>query len=98
MFKKDNLRLGLALGFLAPVLGLLLYYLMKFFPTYSIREFLSAIWQQKTFISAIATLSLFVNAVLITLFLNKRSDKTAIGIFILTLIYGISALLVKWFL
>ena len=32
MFKKDNLRLGIVLGFLAPVAGLIIYYLVAFLP------------------------------------------------------------------
>ncbi len=96
MFKKDNLRLGLLLGFLAPVLGMLLYYFLNFFPTYSLKDFFYVIGEQTTLITGIASLSLFANAVLLTLYLNKRKDKTAIGIFIATVVYGIASLVIKF--
>ena len=32
MFKRDNLRFGMLLGFLAPVVGLFVYYLLAFMP------------------------------------------------------------------
>ena len=96
MFKIDNLKLGLAIGFAAPLGGLTLFYFLKFFPTYSVKEFFQVMGIQPTLITAVASLSLFVNAVFLTLYLNKRKDKTAIGIFIITLLYGISSLILKW--
>ena len=39
MLKKDNLKLGIVLGFLAPVLGFFGYYLIKF-RLFSFQEFL----------------------------------------------------------
>ena len=96
MFKIDKLKLGLAIGFAAPLGGLTLFYFLKFFPTYSVKEFFQVMGIQPTLITAVASLSLFVNAVFLTLYLNKRKDKTAIGIFIITLLYGISSLILKW--
>ena len=98
MLKKDNLRLGFFLGFLAPLLGLAIYYFKNFFPTYSLKDFFEVLGLQPSLITGVTMLSLFVNAVLITLYLNKRKDKTAIGIFIAACIYGIASLLLKWFL
>jgi hypothetical protein len=43
-------------------------------------------------------LSLVVNIILLTLFLNKRSDKTAIGIFAMTVMYGLIILFSKFFM
>jgi hypothetical protein len=98
MLKKDKLPFGLILGFIAPLFGFLLFYFMKFFPTYSVKDFFSALKEQPSLITSIASLSLFVNAVLLTLYLNNRRDKTAIGIFFATLVYGIAALIFKFVL
>ena len=96
MFTKDNLKLGLAIGFAAPLGGLTLFYFLKFFPTYSLKEFFQVLGIQPSLITAVGSLSLFVNAVFLTVYLNKRKDKTAIGIFIITLLYGICSLILKW--
>ncbi len=96
MLKKDSLYFGLALGLIAPLFGLLLFYFLKFFPTYSLIAFLSSLLQEPLLINSVASLSMFVNVVFLTLFLNKRRDKTAIGIFIATVIYGVAALIFKY--
>ena len=36
MLKKDNLRFGFLLGFLGPLLSLVIYYFVKFYPTFSV--------------------------------------------------------------
>ncbi|MGI8951254.1 MAG: hypothetical protein ACR2FN_06680 [Chitinophagaceae bacterium] len=97
MLKKNDLRFGLFLGFFAPIFGMLLYYFMRFFPTYSVKDFFAVLGAQTSLISAIASLSVFANVVFITLYLNKRKDKTAIGIFVATVVYGVASLLFKWF-
>ena len=38
IFKKDNLRLGLVLGLIGPLLGLVVIYFIKF-PSYSFHGF-----------------------------------------------------------
>jgi hypothetical protein len=96
MLKKDNLPFGLILGLIAPLFGLLLFYFLKFFPTYSLTVFLTSLPQEPLLINSVASLSMFVNVVFLTLFLNKRRDKTAIGIFIATVIYGAAALIFKF--
>jgi hypothetical protein len=92
--KKDNLRLGLVLGLIGPVIGLIIiYYLM--FPSYSFREFLDAVQSEKRLIAKIGSLSLLVNAISFFIYINTHKDYTAKGIFIITLIYGVGILLVK---
>jgi hypothetical protein len=48
-------------------------------------------------LSAIISVSLIANAVLFTIYINTQKDKTATGIFIATCIYGVLALILKWF-
>jgi len=43
------------------------------------------------------SLALLVNAVLFTVYINTRKDKTAKGIFALTCVYGLLVLCIKTF-
>ncbi len=97
MLKRDNLKLGLALGFLAPILGFGIYYLIRF-RLFTIKEYLQVLMMEKSLLSGVTSLALFANAVIFTIYINTRRDKTATGIFIATCIYGVAALIIKWFL
>lgn len=92
---KDNLKLGLLIGFLAPFLGMIIYYVWKFYPTYSVSEFFQVLMAQKVLLTGISSFSLMVNAVLFTYYINRHIDKTATGIFIITVVYAIGILLLK---
>ena len=96
MLKKDDLRLGLILGFLAPVLGFATYYLLRF-RLFSIQEFFQVLMMQKSLLSGIVSMALIANAIVFTLYINQYKDKTAKGIFIATCIYALFALALKWF-
>jgi hypothetical protein len=96
LFKKDNLRLGLALGLIGPLLGLVVVYFIKF-PSYGFVEFLDYFMHDNRMITSIGSLSLLANAVLFTIYVNTGRDITAKGIFIVTLIYGIGILVLKIF-
>jgi len=96
IFKKDNLRLGLILGLVAPLLSLVVYYFVKFYPLYSVKEFFGFIGTNKTQITAISVPCLLLNIVLFTVYINSHRDKTAKGVFAATLIYAILALLFKF--
>jgi len=95
ILQKDNLRLGLIVGIIAPLFGMLIYYFWKFFPTFSIGEFLHVLLQQKTLITALISFSLFANAVVFTFYVNTRRDRTAKGIFIITCIYALGGFILK---
>ncbi|MBS1762543.1 MAG: hypothetical protein JSR00_06675 [Bacteroidetes bacterium] len=98
MFKKDNFKLGLILGLIAPLLGFLLFKFYKF-EIFSFSEFFEFILNEPGFrtLSAGLSVSLLLNAALFTIYINKRLDKTAKGIFITTLVYGVIILLIKTF-
>ncbi|MBL7698909.1 MAG: hypothetical protein JNK79_12150 [Chitinophagaceae bacterium] len=98
MLKKDDIRLGLVLGFLAPIISLGIYYLVKFYPLFTLSDFFNFISQNKNQITAISVPCLVLNIALFTLYINSRRDKTAKGIFTITLIYAITALLLKYVL
>ncbi|MEY4892184.1 MAG: hypothetical protein RIQ34_796 [Bacteroidota bacterium] len=96
IWKKDNLRLGLALGMLGPILGLALIWQFKF-NEMPFAEFLELFMSNNRLITSIGSLSLLTNAVLFTIYINTERDETAKGIFISTVIYGIGILILKIF-
>lgn len=96
MLKKDNIRLGLVLGFIAPILGAIIYYFAAFYThNVSFMEFLGYLRQYKTLLTAVSSISLVANAVLFTFYVNARKDQTIKGIFLATVVYGIGVLLIK---
>jgi hypothetical protein len=96
MLKRDSLQLGLVLGFVAPILSLGIYYLVKFYPLFSLKDFFSFLGTEKTQITAVSVPCLVLNIALFTVYINSHRDKTARGIFVVTLIYAIAALLLKF--
>lgn len=98
MFKKDNLRFGMVLGFIAPIISLVAYYFIKFYPTFSVSDCIHFIAENKNQITAISVPCLILNIALFTFYINTRRDKTAKGIFTITLVFAIAALLLKFIL
>jgi len=95
IFKKDNFVFGLVLGFIAPAFGFLLYKFVKFRP-FSIAEMFQWMRLNPNLITVFISVSLFANAVLFTIYINGYRDKTAKGIFVLTIIYAVIAMLFKY--
>ena len=97
-FRKDNFKLGLILGLLAPVLGFLSFKWYKF-GIFSMKEFLQFLCVEPSFktLSAAMSISLLANAVVFTFYINTLKDKTAKGIFVTTAVYGVVILLIKTF-
>lgn len=96
MLKRDNLKFGIAVGLVAPFAGFAGYYLMRF-RLFTLKEFWQVLMMQKSLLSGIISLALIVNVIVFTLYINKRLDKTATGIFVATCAYAVIALLLKWF-
>ena len=98
ILKKDNFLLGIVLGLIAPLMGILLFKFVKF-SVFSFKEtFEYMIFEPgyKTLTVAL-TLSLLLNALLFTIYINSGKDKTAKGIFVLTVVYGLLVLIIKTF-
>ncbi|MFM9909336.1 MAG: hypothetical protein ACKVOW_08305 [Chitinophagaceae bacterium] len=95
MFKKDNLQFGMLLGFLAPLVSIVVYYFIRF-SEFSVSEVLSLMAREKNQITAITIPCLMLNIGLFTYYVNTQRDKTSKGIFAVTLIYAIGALLAKF--
>jgi hypothetical protein len=95
---KDNTKLGLTLGLIAPMFGMMIFKWYKF-GIFSLKEFFQFIFVEPGFrtLSAGLSLSLLANAIVFTLYINVQKDNTAKGIFITTTIYGLVILLIKTF-
>lgn len=94
LLKKDNLRFGLVLGLLGPIVGLAVVYLVSY-RAFTFGEFFNFFITDNKRITSIGALSLLANAVLFTLYTNTHRDNTAKGIFLTTVIYGIGILVLK---
>jgi hypothetical protein len=95
ILKKDNLKFGILLGILGPLIAMLLYYLWVFSRTIQLGEYFYVLRTNKQLLTAISSISLLANAILFTIYINTHRDKTARGIFVATLIYGIFVLVYK---
>ena len=98
IFKKDNFIFGAILGFLGPIIGIIIFKMTKFqsFTFTNTFEYMYREQGHRTF-SVALSLALMVNAVLFTIYINSRKDKTAKGIFVLTCLYGFWVLCIKTF-
>ena len=96
IFKKDNFWLGTLLGLAGPIVGFTIFKLVKY-RMFSLKEMYQWMTFNHNLITAWISVSLFANALLFTLYVNARTDKTAKGIFLVTVIYAIAALLIKFF-
>lgn len=98
MFKKDNLKFGILLGFIAPIIGLIIYYFISFYSNgIGFIEFLGYLKQYRALLTGVSSVSLVANAIVFTIYINSHRDKTARGIFFATLVYGVAVLLIKLF-
>lgn len=96
MLKRDSLKLGFVLGFIAPIVSLVVYYFIRFYPLFTVSDFFAFVRENKSQITAISVPCLLLNIALFTIYINSHRDKTARGIFAITLIYAISALVLKF--
>ena len=99
IFKKDSILLGLILGAFAPLMGLVIFKMYKF-SVFSFRETFQYMTVEPGFrtLTVALSLSLLLNALLFTIYINTAKDNTAKGIFITTLIYGLIVLSIKTFM
>lgn len=96
ILKKDKLQLGLLLGLIGPMVGLVVIYFIKFSSS-SFSIFLEEFFSNNKLITSIGSLALLANVILFTLYINTHRDKTARGIFVITLVFGIGILVLKLF-
>ena len=92
--KRDNLQMGLILGFILPIIVFFLIYLVRFGDS-SLEDFFDTFLAQKSLITFFGVWCLVSNIAMFTYYVNTQKDRTAKGIFAMTLIYGIGILLAK---
>lgn len=91
---RDNLKLGLLLGFIAPLVIFFILYLFKF-SGYSLDAFIRVFFNEKKIITFWGVWCLVGNIALFTYYINTAKDQTAKGLFAVTVLYGIGILLLK---
>ena len=96
IFKKDNFILGLILGFIGPFLGFILYKSVRY-QSFTLAEMFQWLRLNPNLITVFISVSLFANAVLFTLSINGHRDKTAKGIFLMTVLYAVVAMIFKYY-
>lgn len=93
--RTDNLPAGLAAGLLLPFVILMIIYKVRF-PEASFDEFLQIAVKEKM-LAPLLSLCIVPNLGLFFLFLHLEKLKTARGIILATLIYGIPIVIYKFF-
>ncbi len=98
IFKKDNFIFGTILGFIGPLIGILIFKQVKF-SSFTFADTFEYMYREMGHgtLSVALSLSLLINAVLFTIYINTHRDKTAKGIFALTCLYGLFVLCLKTF-
>ena len=86
--------MGLILGFILPIIVFFLIYLVRFGDS-SLEDFFDTFLAQKSLITFFGVWCLVSNIAMFTYYVNTQKDRTAKGIFAMTLIYGIGILLAK---
>ncbi|MES2882920.1 MAG: hypothetical protein V4676_12285 [Bacteroidota bacterium] len=94
--KRDNLQTGIILGLITPFIVFIIIYLVRF-STYEVGEFMKTFFSNNGLISFFGVWCLVGNIALFTYYINTSRDKTAKGIFAVTVLYGIGVLLLKLF-
>ncbi len=94
--KKDSFITGLIIGILAPAIGITAFYFWKAYPN-KFSDFIYVVRQSTSLITALLSFALLANALVFTLFVNRKLDKTAKGIFTITLVYALPIIVYKLF-
>lgn len=92
--KKDNLKLGLLLGFIFPIIVFFIIYLLRF-SAYPFDRFLQLLSGENRLITFFGTWCMVANIALFTVYVNTNRYQTSKGVFGITLIYGVLILLLK---
>ncbi|HEY0273738.1 MAG TPA: hypothetical protein VGC22_11175 [Chitinophaga sp.] len=96
LFKQDNLGLGVILGFLAPAIAFVIYYLLVSYPNHeSFTEYVLRFAHNKGLIPKVAALCLLANGVIFYFYTQTRKDITAKGIFLVTMLMAVAILVLK---
>jgi hypothetical protein len=94
--KKDHLLVGVIFGTLLPCLIVFCYYSFALDSEVDFGEFLTRVKASNQFLTALSSIVLLGNALLFGLFIHFRKVNTAKGVFVPTLLIGLTVLLYKF--
>ena len=94
--KKDSIVTGIIIGLLAPFIGIFAFYFWKA-SSAAFLDFLDVVIHSSNLLTAMISFALLANAASFTIALNTKNDRMAKGIFAMTLILAIPAILYKIF-
>jgi hypothetical protein len=92
--KFDHLLLGLAIGLLAPTIGIMIFYFAKFDES-NLSLFLTVSIQEKM-LSPLLSLCAVINLAVFYLFIQFEKLQTGRGIILATFLYGLIIVLLKF--
>jgi len=92
--KIDNVKLGFILGIIAPVITMIIIYLVKF-TEYNLKELIDLLVAKKVF-TKIISLCVIPNLALFYIFLNKNYYRATRGIIAATIIFAIFVFITKF--
>jgi hypothetical protein len=97
MLKKDNLVLGIVLGLLTPVITFFIYYTVAVYLPYHrpLKEFVDILLNNRQMLPKIISICLLLNGAVFYLYTRQRKDLTAKGIFLITMLYAITIIMLK---
>lgn len=97
MLKKDNLVLGIVLGVLTPVITFFIYYLLAVYMPYhrGFNEFMQILVNNRQMLPKVISICLLLNGGVFYLYTRQRKDVTAKGIFLVTMLYAITIIILK---
>ncbi len=86
---------GFLLGIFGSLSSIFTFYLYKF-SYFKFNDVLNLMFHEKSLLSSLLSINMVINILLFSLLTNFRKYNTAIGLFIYTLLVGVSALLFKF--
>lgn len=95
MERFDKISTGMIIGIMLPIISIIAYYYIKFYPTYSFADFITYATHNTPALTPFIAISLLLNIVLFTLFINTNRYRLGKGIFWGTVIYGITTFIFK---
>jgi hypothetical protein len=97
MLKKDNLAFGIVLGLLTPVITFFLYFLLAVYIPYQrgLNEFVQILLNNRQMLPKVISICLLLNGAVFYLYTRQRKDITAKGIFLVTMLYAITIIVLK---
>lgn len=92
---KDSLALGLALGFIGPILGAIIFYLLRLSHE-PFGHFVEKVFMYPTFMAPLLSFGAIVNLLFFFIFLWTEKALSARGVIFATLLYAFFVVVLKF--